>query len=167
MSGGAAVRTEARVWAAVDLLHRPDHRQDGLRLAHQVTAELEDRHIHGDLADQWRLLLAFHTGKAGDTALAERLLTTMISSGPHPQQDAAAAVLRAIGGPYADTQLQIILLQDELARTPADADDDLLRLHHTLAADYDMLGEYHPLSTTAARSSPCAAASRATTTPTP
>ena len=78
LSGGAAVRTEARVWAAVDLLHRPGHRQDGLRLAHQVTAELESRHIHGDLAAQWRLLLAFHAGQAGDTALAQRLLATMM-----------------------------------------------------------------------------------------
>ena len=143
LSGGAAVRTEARVWAAVDLLHRPGRREDGLRLARQVTGELEAGRIHGDLAAQWRLLLAFHAGQAGDTALAQRLLATMISSGPRPQQDAAAAVLRAIGGPHADTRLQIILLQDELARTPADADDDLLRLHHALAADYDTLGEYH------------------------
>ena len=142
LSGGAAVRTEARVWAAVDLLHRPGHREDGLRLAHQVTAELESRHIHGDLSAQWRLLLAFHAGHAGDTALAQRLLATMVSSGPLPQQDAAAAVLRAIGGPHADTRLQIILLQDELARTPADADDDLLRLHHALASNHSTLGEY-------------------------
>jgi hypothetical protein len=143
MSGGAAVRPEARVWAAVDLLHRPGHRQDGLRLAHQVTAELEARRIHGELASQWRLLLAFHAGQAGDAALAQRLLATMINSGPTTQQDAAAAVLRAIGGPHADTRLQLILLEDELARTPANADDDLLRLHHALAANYDLLGDYH------------------------
>ena len=143
VSGGAAVRTEARVWAAVDLLHRPGHREDGLRLARQVTAELEARRIHGDLAAQWRLLLAFHTGQAGDTALAQRLLATMISSGAQPQQDAAAAVLRAIGDPHAGTRLQIILLQDELARTPPDADNDLLRLHHALAANHATLGEYH------------------------
>jgi hypothetical protein len=68
----------------------------------------------------------------------------MISSGPQPQQDAAAAILRAISGPHADIRLQIVLLQDELAGTPADADDDLLRLHHTLAANHDTLGEYHP-----------------------
>ena len=142
VSGGAAVRPEARVWAAVNLLHRPGRRQDGLRLARQVTAELEARRIHGELAGQWRLLLAFHAGQAGDGALAQRLLATMISSGPQPQQDAAAAVLRTIGDPHAGTRLQIILLQDELARTPADADDDLLRLHHALAANYDTLGEY-------------------------
>ena len=68
----------------------------------------------------------------------------MISSGPRAQQDAAAAVLRAIGGPHADIRLQIILLQDELARAPAGADDDLLRLHHALAANHGTLGEYHP-----------------------
>jgi hypothetical protein len=144
VSGGAAVRPEARVWAAVDLLHRPGHRQDGLQLACQVTLELEARHIHGDLAAEWRLLLAFHAGQAGDTAVAQRLLAAMISSGPQPQQDAAAAVLRAIDGPHADARLQIILLQEELVRTPADADDDLLRLHHALAANHDTLGEYHP-----------------------
>jgi hypothetical protein len=120
LSGGAMVRPEARVWAAVDLLHRPGCRQDGLRMAHQVTAELEAGQIHGELASQWRLLLAFHAGQAGDTALAQRLLATMISSGPQPQQDAAAAILRAIGGFHADARLQIILLEDEFTRTPAD-----------------------------------------------
>jgi hypothetical protein len=143
LSGGAAVRAEARVWAAVDLLHRPGRRHDGLRLARQVTGELESHRLHGELAGQWRLLLAFHTGQAGDTALAKRLVATMISSGSIAQRDAAAAVLRAIGGPRADTRLQIILLQDELTRTPASADDDLLRLHHALAAAYGTLGHYH------------------------
>ena len=142
LSGGAAVRLEARVWAAVDLLHRPGRRQDGLALAREVTAELETRGIHGELAAQWRLLLAFHTGQAGDTALAQRLLAAMINTGPAEQRDAAAAVLRAIGGPHADTQLQVILLNDELTRTPADADDDLLRLHHALADSYVTLGDY-------------------------
>ena len=86
LSGGAAVRPEARVWAAVDLLHRPGRRQDGLRLAREVTAELETRGIHGELAAQWRLLLAFHTGQAGDTALAQRLLATMINTGSAGQR---------------------------------------------------------------------------------
>jgi hypothetical protein len=142
LSGGSVVRPEARVWAAVDLLHRPGRREAGLRLARQVTDELETGRIHGELATQWRLLLAFHAGQAGDTALAQRLLATMISNGPAGQQDAAGAVLRAIGGPQADIRLQIILLHDELARTPATDDDDLLRLHHALAADYYMLGDY-------------------------
>src|SRR5262249_11945455 len=92
LSGGAAVRPEARVLAAVDLLHRPGRRQAGLDLAHQVTAELETSGIHGELAAQWRLLLAFHAGQAGDTALAQRLLATMINTGPAGQRDAAAAV---------------------------------------------------------------------------
>ena len=84
------------------------------------------------------------------------------------QQDAAAAVLRAIGGPHADTRLQIIVLEDELARTPADADDDLLRLHHALAANYGVLGDYRAgTPPRPARNFPCAAASKATTTPTP
>jgi hypothetical protein len=142
MSGGAVVRPEARVWAAGDLLHRTGRREDGLRLAHQVTAELESGRIHDDLTAKWRLLLAFHAGQAGETALAQRLLTKMISTGPTELQDAAAKVLRAIGGPHADTGLQIILLHDEIARTPSDADDDLLRLHQALAANYDTLGEY-------------------------
>jgi tetratricopeptide (TPR) repeat protein len=142
LSGGAAVRPEARVWAAVDLLHRPGHRQDGLRLARQVTGELETRGIHSELAAQWRLLLAFHAGQAGDTALAQRLLATMINTGPAAQRDAAAAVLRAIDDPHADTRLQIILLNDELTRTPAGTDDDLLRLHHALADNYAALGDY-------------------------
>jgi hypothetical protein len=142
LSGGAMLRPEARVWAAVDLLHRVGRREDGLRLARQVSGDLEARSIHGELATQWRLLLAFHVGQAGDTALAQRLLASLISGGPAGQQDAAAAVLRVIGGSYADTRLQIILLEHELTRTPAGADDDLLRLHHALAADYALIGNY-------------------------
>jgi hypothetical protein len=142
LSGGAVVRPEARVWAAVDLLNRPGRRKEGLRLAHQVTGELEARHIHGELASHWRLLLAFHSGQAGDGALAQRLLAPLVSAGPAGQQDAAAAVLRAIGGPQVGTRLQIILLEGELTRTPAAADDDLLRLHHALAVDYGLLGDY-------------------------
>jgi hypothetical protein len=142
LAGGAAVRLEARLWAAVDLLHRPGRRQDGLRLAGQVTAELEARQLPSQAAGQWRLLLAFHAGQAGDTALAQRLLTTMITTGPAGQQDAARAVLRAIGGPHADTRLQITLLQAELTCTPADADSDRLRLHHALADGYATLGDY-------------------------
>jgi hypothetical protein len=142
LSGGAAVQPEARVWATVDLLRRPGYREAGLRLAHQVTGELEARNIHGGLAGQWRLLLAFHVGQSGDTALAQRLLATMVNTGPAGQRDAATAVLRAIGGPNADTRLQIILLEHELARTPQDADDDLLRLHQTLAMNHHRLGAY-------------------------
>jgi hypothetical protein len=142
LAGGAAVRLEARLWAAVDLLHRPGRREDGLRLASQVTAELESRQLPAKAVGKWRLLLAFHAGQAGDTALAQRLLATMITTGPAGQQDAARAVLRAIGGPHADTRLQITLLQAELTQTPAAADSDRLRLHHALANGYDTLGDY-------------------------
>jgi hypothetical protein len=142
LAGGAAVRLEARLWAAVDLLHRAGRRPDGLRLASQVTIELESGQIRGEAADQWRLLLAFHVGQAGDIALAQRLLATVINTGPAGQQDAARAVLRAIGGPHADTRLQIIILQAELTRTPPGADSDRLRLHHALATGYGTLGDY-------------------------
>ena len=143
LSGGALLRPEARVWAAVELLHRPGGRQDGLALARRVTGELNAGQLHGDLAAQWRLLLAFHTGHAGDRALADRLLAPLLTAGPAGQQDAAAAVLRAIGNLQADIWLQIILLEHELTRTPVGADDDLLRIHHALAASYRTLGDYH------------------------
>ena len=99
LSGGAAVRPEARVWAAVDLLHRPGpppgraaagppgHRRTGSR-GHPRRARRPVAAAAG-----------FPRGQAGDTALAQRLLATMINTGPTGQQDAAAAVLRAIGAP--------------------------------------------------------------------
>jgi Tetratricopeptide repeat len=142
LAGGATVSLEARVWAAVDLLSRPGRREAGVRLASQVAAELESRRIPGAVAAQWRLLLAFHAGQAGQLALAQRLLSTMINSGPAAQQDIARAVLRKSAGPRADTRLQAILLEAELSQTPAGADDDRLRLHATLAEDYNVLGEY-------------------------
>ena len=66
----------------------------------------------------------------------------MINTAATGQQEAAQAVLYAIGGPRADTRLQIIILEAELAATPPGADDDLLRLHSALADDYDTLGDY-------------------------
>jgi tetratricopeptide (TPR) repeat protein len=66
----------------------------------------------------------------------------MINTGTADQQEAAQAVLYAIGGPRADTRLQILILQAELSATPARADDDRLRLHATLAANYKTLGAY-------------------------
>ena len=122
-------------WAA-------SRREAGLQLAVQVAAGLETRRIGGAAADQWRLLLAFHAGRAGDLALAQRLLRTMISTGSVEQQEAAQAVLYAVGGNQADTRLQIVILEAETQRKPAIADDDRLRLHATLAADYNILGEY-------------------------
>ena len=142
MAGGAAVGLEGRLWAAVDLLGRPGRREAGLQLADQVAADLETRRVRGAAADQWRLLLAFHAGRAGDPALAQRLLRTMISTGSAGQQEAAQAVLYAVGGNQADTRLQIVILEAELSETPATADDNRLRLHATLAANYHTLGEY-------------------------
>ena len=142
MAGGAAVGLEGRLWAAVDLLGRPGRRETGLQLAVQVTADLETRRVRGAAADQWRLLLAFHTGRAGDLGLAQRLLRPLISTGSVGQQEAAQAVLYAVGGNQADTRLQIVILEAELSQTPAAADDDRLRRHATLAADYNILGDY-------------------------
>jgi Tetratricopeptide repeat len=142
LAGGATVSLEARVWAAVDLLARPGRREAALQLTDQVTAELETSRVAGPAADQWRLLLAFHAGRAGYPATAQRLLSRMIRTGSASQQEAAQAVLYAVGGPRADTRLQIVILEAELSETPAAADDDRLRLHATLAADYATLGEY-------------------------
>jgi hypothetical protein len=141
--GGPLLGLEARVWAAVHLLRLPGRRQAAVTLADQVTAELADLPGNDATVNQWRLLLAFHAGRAGYPAAAHRLLAPVIRSGTTAQQEAAQAVLRAIGGPRADTRLQIIILEAELAATSAGADDDLLRLHCTLADDYDTLGDYH------------------------
>ena len=142
LSGGAVLGLEARVWAAVALLDRPGRREAALKLADQVTAELAQRPSTEATANQWRLLLAFHAGRAGYPAISQQLLTPMINTAAAAQQEAAQAVLRAIGGPWADTRLQIIILEAELAARPHDTDDDLLHLHSALAADYARLGDY-------------------------
>jgi hypothetical protein len=142
LAGGAVVGLEARVWAAVDLLSRPDRRQAALQLTSQVTAELEALKVTEEAADQWRLLLAFHVGRAGHPEITQRLLGTMINTGPAGRQDAARAVLRSVRDPRADIRLQIIFLEAELSETPTSAEDDCLRLHATLAADHAILGEY-------------------------
>ena len=142
LTGGAVLGLEARVWAAVDLLDRPGRREAALKLADQVTAELAQRPSTEATANQWRLLLAFHVGRAGYPAISQRLLTPMINTAATAQQEAAQKILYAIGGPRADTRLQIILLEAELADRPQATDDDLLRLHNALAADYDTLGDH-------------------------
>jgi Tetratricopeptide repeat len=142
VAGGAAFGLEARIWAAVDLLGRTAQRQAALSLTDQLTAELETHRNLGASGDQWRLLLAFHAGQAGYPAASQRLLAPMISTGTVGQQEAAHAVLYAIGGPHADTRLQILVLEAELSATPLGADDDRLRLHRTLAADYATLADY-------------------------
>jgi tetratricopeptide (TPR) repeat protein len=142
IEAGAAINLEARTWAAVAMLGRTEQRTQALTLAEQVTADLIGRADLGPAGDQWRLLLAFHTGRAGHPALIQRLLASMITSPNLARQKAAHAVLRTASGPHADTRLQIILLEAELATTPTHADEDQLRIHSALAAAYGYLGDY-------------------------
>jgi tetratricopeptide (TPR) repeat protein len=142
-AGGAAVGLEARIWAAIELLSRPGQRERALTLTNRVTAELSDRNDLGKVGNRWRLLMAFHTGRAGYPALSQQLLAPMLTaSSSREDEDAARGVLRAVGGRGADTRLQIIGLEAELQALPHDADHDQLNLHHALAADYDDLGDY-------------------------
>ena len=142
VAGGAAIGLEARLWAAIDLLGDPEQRETALSLVEQVAARLGIRQDLGDEAASWRRLLAFHAGKYGYPGLARQVLALEITAGSPHRQDAAQAVLYAIGGPHADTGLQIIGCRAELAATPDSASDDRLRLHHTLAYDYSVLGDY-------------------------
>jgi hypothetical protein len=142
LAGGASVALEARVWAAIDLLGQPSEREPALKLVDEVTAELGTRNDLGPVGDSWRLLLAFHVGRAGYPAITQRLLAPMLTTSPE-QGDAASAVLFAVGGPEADTRLQIIGLQAELQALPADAADDRLRLHHALSTDHARTGDYN------------------------
>ena len=142
-AGGASLGLEARVWAAIELLGTGGQRAAALDLADQVTEALDEHAAAlGPAADQWRLLLAFHAGRAGHPALAERLLAPLLNSGDDQREDKAWAVLHACAGPGADTRLQNIVLGAELAALPPDAGDDRLRIHHALAANHDTLGEY-------------------------
>ena len=142
-SGGAAVWLEARIWTAIELLGQPGQRERALELTDQIAGQLSSRNDLGAIANQWRLLLAFHAGRAGYPAITQQLLAPMLTaSSPPEDDDAARAVLRAVGGPWADTRLQIIMLEEELQALPHGADDDRLRIHHTLAVDYDSLGDY-------------------------
>jgi Tetratricopeptide repeat len=143
VAGGAAIGLEARIWAAIDLLGRPGMRERALNLTDQITAELNRRKNLGTVTSRWRLQLAFHAGRAGHPAIAQQLLAPMLNAPDSPEEeDAARAVLYAVGGPQADTRLQIIGLEAELAVLPTDADDDHLRVHHALAVDYGDLGYY-------------------------
>jgi len=143
-TGGAAVGLEARIWAAVDLLGQPDQRERGLELTDSITAELSNRNDLGAVGNRWRLLLAFHAGRAGYPAITQEILAPMlVATGHDEDEDAARAVLFAVDGPEADTRLQIIALEVELEEVPTSADDDRLRLHSALAKDYGRLGQWH------------------------
>ena len=141
-TSGALLGPEACVWAAVNLLRRPGPHKAALSLVDQISADLSTYPGRNQAVNQWRLQLAFHTGQAGYPATAQHLLAPVISGGTIDQQNAAQAVLRATDGPGADIRLQIIILEAELAATQATGDDELLRLHGTLAADYSSLGNY-------------------------
>jgi hypothetical protein len=142
VAGGAAAGLEARIWAAIVLLSTPGQRDIALTLTEKTTAGLEAATGLGKAEDRWRLLLAYHTGRAGLPDLAARLLSPLITSGDPPRQDAARVVRRAVGGPGADIRLQSILLEAELDTLPPDADDDRLRIHRTLARNSASLGDY-------------------------
>lgn len=141
-AGGAAVGLEARIWAAIDLLGQSAQRDRALDLTDQVTAELNDREDLGAIGNRWRLQLAFHAGRAGYLGIAKELLAPIFNASSSPDENAARAVLRAADGPRTDTRLQIIGLETELATLPPDADDNRLRVHRALAADYGALGDY-------------------------
>lgn len=143
-AGGAAIGLEARIWAAIELLAQPGQRERALQLTDQIGSVLSRRPDLGVIGDRWRLLLAFHVGRAGYPAMTEQLLAPMLGTSSPPEDgDAARAVLYAVDGPGADIRLQIVGLEAELAALPPDADDERLRVHHALAADYDDLGDYH------------------------
>jgi tetratricopeptide (TPR) repeat protein len=141
LAGGAAVGLEARVWAAVDLLGQPSRHDVAFSLTDQVTAQLETQPIAAALSDQWRLLLAYHAGKAGYPGF-QRLLGPLLAAAAPERSDAAQAVLRAVEDPYGDTRLQIAVLEADLAALPVEAEEDRLRLHHALASAYDRVGDY-------------------------
>jgi tetratricopeptide (TPR) repeat protein len=142
IADGATAGLEARIWAAIVLLDTPGQREAALALASQATAALETHTRLGAAGDRWRLVLAYHAGRAGLPDLTARLLAPLINSTDHARQDAATRVQRAVDGPRADIRLQNILLEAELTALPSDADDDRLRIHHALAANYADLGDY-------------------------
>ena len=140
--GGAAVGLEARVWAAADLLNTPGQHEAALALTGRVIADLDARPDLGEAGDRWRLLLAARTARAGHPDMAGKLLTPLLASSEPACHRPARAILDAGDGPRADIRLQNILLADELAVLPAGAEDDRLRIHHALAANYATLGDY-------------------------
>jgi Tetratricopeptide repeat len=142
-AGGAGLGLEARIWAANELLGASGQRAAALDLADQAAAALDEHAaVLGPAGVRWRLLLAFHAGRAGHPALARRLLGPLLDSGDNQLEDAARAVLYACAGPGADTRLQNTVLEAELAALPPGAGDDRLRIHHALAANHGALGEY-------------------------
>ena len=139
-ASGALLGPEARVWAAVNLLQRPGEHAAALTLVDQITADLGKYSEQDPTVNQWRMLLAFHTGRAGYPGAAHRLLDPILRGGPTEQQDAAQAILRALDSSRADIWLQITVLEAELQAALVTTDDEFYRLHHTLAMNYDRIG---------------------------
>jgi hypothetical protein len=111
----------------------------------KVAAALPYRSIalaQAHMAVRQRLHLAYQAGRAGYPSISQVLLSPLLATGTTRQQEAAQAVLRAISGPRPDIRLQITILETELASTSHDAESELLRLHHALAAQYQALGNY-------------------------
>ena len=141
-AGGAVVGLEARVWAAVDLLNQRDNRDEALGLVEQVVHALNTGKGLGEPASFWRLLLAFHAGRAGYPMITQELLGPLVNGTSTQLRDAANAVIYAVGGPHADTRLQNVILEAELETGNGGTDDEPLRLHRTLAGNYARLGDY-------------------------
>jgi hypothetical protein len=140
-TGGAAVSLEARVWAAVDLLRQPDQLHVALNLLREVTDVLHTSEDLGEPAERWRLLLAFHAGRAGYPMITQELLGPMVDGDSTRLLDAANAIIHAVDEPHADTRLQNLILEAELDAGTG-GDDETQRLHHALAANYARLGDY-------------------------
>jgi hypothetical protein len=158
VAAGASIRLEARVWAAANLLARPGDRAQAEELTGQIATELDrGGHDLGDSGDQWRLLLAIQSGKAGLPSLAQQLLAPMLASDDPNREKPARAVLHATAGQQADTRLQVILLEAELATTPADAAQERLRIHQALQRTYATLGMYRQALAHAQRELECRA----------
>jgi hypothetical protein len=142
VAGGALVGPEARIWAAIDLLAIEGQREAALALIDRVTDVLDQHQDFGAVGDRWRLLLAFHAGRAGYPAIAGRLLGPLLNAADPAQRDDARAVLGAGAEPGAHSRLQNVVLEAELAALPPDADDDRIRIHRALARNHEALGDF-------------------------
>jgi hypothetical protein len=109
MDQGAIIGVEARIWTAVTLLAHPATRPAGARIADAVADALSrDQQMLERAGGRWRLLLAYHSGRAGYLTLAEELLAPLFGSDQELREyrDPAFHVLRAVSaGSGADLRL--------------------------------------------------------------
>jgi tetratricopeptide (TPR) repeat protein len=139
-AGGAAVGTEAMIWAAVTLLGMPDQRHTALMLTRRIAGDLDRLSSLGTDVASWRLLLAFHAGRAGYGEGLQLLLAPLLTCADTGLQDAARRVLHAVADRQADLRLRVAFLEAE--RQEGQPEEDLLGLHDALADAYDQLGLY-------------------------